>query len=33
LIAAVALLIMFRWKVPEPLLIAGAALAGALLYH
>jgi len=32
-IAAVALLITFRWKVPEPLLIAGAALAGALLYH
>src|SRR6266480_2948980 len=32
-IAAVALLITFRWKVPEPLLIAGAALAGVLLYR
>jgi len=32
-IAAVALLITIRWKVPEPLLIASAALAGAVLYH
>jgi chromate transporter len=31
LIALVALLITFRWKVPEPLLIAGAAVAGGLL--
>ena len=33
LIAAVALVITFRWKVPEPLLIGGAALAGVLLYR
>lgn len=33
LVASVALLIIFRWKVPEPLLIAGAAIAGALLYR
>jgi len=33
MIALVALVIIFRWKVPEPLLIAGAALAGALLYR
>jgi chromate transporter len=33
LIAAVALGTTFRWKVPEPVLIAGAALAGALLYR
>jgi len=33
LIAAVALLIIFRWKVPEPLLIAAAAVAGILLYR
>jgi len=32
-IAAVALIITLRWKVPEPLLIAGAALAGVLLYR
>ena len=33
LIAVVALLITLRWKVPEPLLIAGAAVAGVLLYR
>ena len=33
MIALVALVITFRWKVPEPLLIAGAAVAGALLYR
>jgi chromate transporter len=31
LIAAVALLITLRWKVPEPFLIVGAAIAGGLL--
>lgn len=30
-IAAVSLAVLFRWKVPEPLLIAGAAIAGLLL--
>jgi chromate transporter len=33
MIALVALLIIFRWRVPEPLLIAGAAFGGALLYR
>ena len=33
LIAVTTLLITLRWKVPEPALIAGAALAGALLYR
>jgi chromate transporter len=33
LIAVIALSISLRWKVPEPLLIAGSALAGALLYR
>src|SRR5437763_752242 len=33
LIAIAALLITLRWKVPEPLLIAGAAVAGGLLYR
>jgi chromate transporter len=33
LIAAVALVITFRWKVPEPVLIGGAAVAGILLYR
>jgi chromate transporter len=32
LIAVVALSISLRWKVPEPVLIAGSALAGAVLY-
>jgi chromate transporter len=32
LIAVVALGITLRWKVPEPILIAGAAVAGVLLY-
>ncbi len=33
LVAVIALLITLRWKIPEPLLIAGAALAGAMLYR
>jgi chromate transporter len=33
LIAVIALSISLRWKVPEPLLIAGSALAGAVLYR
>jgi chromate transporter len=33
LICAVSLAILFRWKVPEPVLIAGAAVAGLLLHH
>ena len=33
LIAAVALGVTLRWKIPEPLLIAAAALAGILLYR
>jgi chromate transporter len=33
LIAVVALLITLRWKIPEPLLIAVAAVAGVLLYR
>src|SRR6266702_2544451 len=33
LIAVITLLITLRWKVPEPALIAGAAVAGALLYR
>jgi len=33
LIAIAALLITLRWKIPEPLLIAGAAVAGGLLYR
>jgi chromate transporter len=32
-IALVTLIITFRWKVPEPILIAAAALAGGLLYR
>jgi chromate transporter len=33
LVAVIALLITLRWKISEPLLIAGAALAGAMLYR
>jgi len=33
LIAAFALAISIRWKISEPILIAGAAVAGVLLYH
>jgi chromate transporter len=33
LIAVIALSISLRWKVPEPVLIAGSALAGAVLYR
>jgi len=32
-IAAVSLAVLFRWKVPEPVLIAGAAVAGLLLHR
>ena len=33
LIGAVSLAILFRWKIPEPILIAAAALAGLALHH
>jgi chromate transporter len=33
LICALSLAVLFRWKVPEPALIACAALAGLLLHH
>jgi len=33
LICGVSLAILFRWKVPEPVLIACAAVAGLLLHH
>jgi chromate transporter len=33
LIALVSLLIVFRWKVPEPLIIGAAGFAGAVLYR
>jgi chromate transporter len=33
LICAVSLAVLFYWKVPEPVLIASAAVAGLLLYH
>ena len=33
LICAVSLAILFRWKIPEPVLIACAAAAGLLLHH
>jgi chromate transporter len=33
LICAVSLAVLFRWRVPEPVLIAGAAIAGLLLHH
>jgi chromate transporter len=32
-IAAVSLAILLRWKVPEPALIAAAAVAGLILHH
>jgi chromate transport protein ChrA len=32
LICAVSLAVLFRWKVPEPILIAYAAVAGLLLH-
>jgi chromate transporter len=32
-ICAASLAILFRWKVPEPVLIAGAAVVGLLLRH
>jgi chromate transporter len=33
LISAVSLAVLFRWKIPEPILIACAAIAGLLLHH
>jgi chromate transporter len=33
IIASSTLLLLLRWKVPEPLLIAGAGVAGLALYH
>ncbi len=33
LIGMITLLIVLRWKIPEPVLIAGSALAGALIYR
>src|SRR5580704_2984079 len=33
LICAVSLAVLFRWKVPEPVLIACAAVVGLLLHH
>ena len=32
-IAAVSLAVLFRWKVPEPYIIAVAAMAGLALHH
>jgi chromate transporter len=33
LICTVSLAVLFRWKIPEPILIACAAIAGLLLHH
>jgi chromate transporter len=33
LICIVSLAVLFRWKIPEPILIAGAAIAGLVLRH
>jgi chromate transporter len=33
LVCVASLALLFRWKVPEPVLIAGAAIAGLLLHH
>jgi len=33
LIAAISLLLLFKWKIPEPLLISAAAIAGLLLHR
>jgi chromate transporter len=33
LICIVSVVILFRWKIPEPILIVGAAMAGLLLRH
>ena len=33
LICLLSLGILFRWKIPEPVLIAGAAVAGLLLHY
>jgi chromate transporter len=33
LIAAISLLLLFKWKIPEPLLISAAAIAGLLIHR
>lgn len=33
LIAGISLLLLFKWKIPEPLLISGAAIAGLLIHR
>ena len=33
LICLIALLVLFRWKLPEPILIGASAIAGLLLHH
>jgi len=33
LICAVSIVVMFRWKIPEPVLIIGAAITGLVLHH
>jgi chromate transporter len=33
LISAASLAVLFRWKIPEPIIIAGAAVGGLLLHH
>ena len=33
LIAVISLLLLFKWKIPEPLLISGAAITGLLLHR
>jgi chromate transporter len=33
LVCVVSLAILFRWKIPEPILIAGAAVTGLILHH
>jgi chromate transporter len=33
LICGVSIAVLFRWKIPEPILIASAAVAGLLLHH
>jgi chromate transporter len=33
LIAIISLLLLFKWKIPEPLLISAAAVAGLILHR
>jgi chromate transporter len=33
LIALATLLLLFRWKIPEPVLIVGSAAIGLVLWH